>query len=124
MAPAYAWHRRFLQHLQSGHHGERWLLKSPAHLWSLPALLAEYPDAIVIQNHRDPLKVIASISALGASLREMTSDSFDVTRLAIDVDEWDARISGGPGNGRGSRSVDRIDDDGVDAVCDEILHLA
>ena len=82
MAPAYAWHRRFLQHLQSEHHSERWLLKSPAHLWSLPALLAEYPDAVVIQNHRDPLKVIASISALGASLREMTTDHFEVTRLA------------------------------------------
>lgn len=82
MAPAYRYHRRFLQHLQSEHHGERWLLKSPAHLWSLPELLAEYPDAIVIQNHRDPLKVIASISALGASLREMTTDHFEVTRLA------------------------------------------
>lgn len=82
MAPAYRWHRRFLQHLQSEHKAERWLLKSPAHLWSLPALLAEYPDAIVIQNHRDPLKVIASISALGASLREMTTDSFDVRTLA------------------------------------------
>ncbi|HEX4190738.1 MAG TPA: sulfotransferase, partial [Marmoricola sp.] len=55
MSEAYAWHRRFLQHLQSEHHGERWLLKSPAHLWALPQLMAEYPDAIVIQNHRDPL---------------------------------------------------------------------
>lgn len=82
MAPAYRWHRRFLQHLQSEHHAERWLLKSPAHLWALPALLAEYPDAVVIQTHRDPLKVIASISALGASLREMTTDHFEVTRLA------------------------------------------
>jgi hypothetical protein len=44
--------------------------------------MARYPDAIVIQNHRDPLKVIASISALGASLREMTTDHFEVTRLA------------------------------------------
>jgi hypothetical protein len=82
MGPAYRWHRRFLQHLQSEHHAQRWLLKSPAHLWSLPQLLAEYPDAVVIQNHRDPLKVIASISALGASLREMTTDHFEVTRLA------------------------------------------
>lgn len=87
MAPAYAWHRRFLQHLQSEHHAERWLLKSPAHLWCLPPLMAEYPDAIVIQNHRDPLKVIASISALGASLREMTTDSFEVTRLAAQYGE-------------------------------------
>ncbi|MCW2857797.1 MAG: hypothetical protein JWR52_3412 [Marmoricola sp.] len=87
MAPAYAWHRRFLQHLQSEHHAERWLLKSPAHLWCLPALVAEYPDAVVIQNHRDPLKVIASISALGASLREMTTDSFEVRDLAAQYGE-------------------------------------
>jgi hypothetical protein len=87
MAEAYAYHRKFLQHLQSEHHGERWLLKSPAHLWSLPELIAEYPDAIVIQNHRDPLKVIASLSALGASLREMTTDQFEVTRLAAQYSE-------------------------------------
>lgn len=82
MSSAYRYHHRFLQHLQSGHMSQRWLLKSPAHLWHLPALLAEYPDAIVIQNHRDPLKVIASVSALGASLREMTTDNFDVRTLA------------------------------------------
>lgn len=87
MSEAYAWHRRFLQHLQSEHHSERWLLKSPAHLWALPELMKEYPDAIVIQNHRDPLKVIASLSALGASLREMTTDHFEVTRLAAQYGE-------------------------------------
>jgi len=37
---------------------------------------------VVVQTHRDPLKVIASISALGASLREMTTDHFDVRTLA------------------------------------------
>lgn len=87
MSSAYRWHRRFLQHLQSGHMADRWLLKSPAHLWHLPDLLAEYPDAIVIQNHRDPLKVIASVSALGASLREMTTDHFDVRTLATQYGE-------------------------------------
>ena len=87
MAPAYRWHRRFLQHLQSEHMADRWLLKSPAHLWNFADLIAEYPDAIVIQNHRDPLKVMASISALGASLREMTTDSFDVRTLAAQYGE-------------------------------------
>lgn len=82
MSHAYAWHHRFLQHLQSEHHGERWLLKSPAHLWTLPELKAQYPDALLIQNHRDPLKVIASLSALGASLREMTTDHVEVSRIA------------------------------------------
>ena len=40
------------------------------------------PTRSSIQNHRDPLKVIASVSALGASLREMTTDHFDVRTLA------------------------------------------
>ena len=90
---------------------QRWLLKSPAHLWHLPTLLAEYPDAIVIQNHRDPLKVIASISALGASLREMTTDRVDVRHargqygddIVVGLDRaLDARRAGvfAPGPGR------------------------
>ena len=54
--PAYRWHRQFLQHLQSRHPADRWLLKSPAHLWHLGALAAEYPDAVVVQTHRDPLR--------------------------------------------------------------------
>ena len=82
MAPAYRWHRIYLQHLQSRHAGERWLLKSPAHLWSLGALLDEYPDALVVQTHRDPVRVIASISALVALLRSMASDHGNVARAA------------------------------------------
>jgi hypothetical protein len=86
LAPAYRWHRQFLQHLQSGHPGGgapvQWLLKSPAHLWHLDALLAEYPDAVIVQTHRDPLKVISSISALGAHLRQMASDETSVAEAA------------------------------------------
>ncbi len=103
MATTYRWHRRFLEHLQSEHSAQRWVLKSPVHMWNLPTLMAEYPDAIVVQTHRDPLKVIASISALGASLREMTSDHVDLTvmsqQYAADIAECldralDARRSG------------------------------
>jgi hypothetical protein len=81
-APLYRWHHLFLQHLQSEHAGDRWLIKSPAHLWHLGALMAEYPDAVVIQTHRDPLKVITSISALVAHLRRMASDHSSVARAA------------------------------------------
>jgi len=103
MATTYRWHRRFLEHLQSEHSAQRWVLKSPVHMWNLPTLMAEYPDAIVVQTHRDPLKVIASISALGASLREMTSDHVDLQvmsqQYAVDIAECldralDARRSG------------------------------
>jgi hypothetical protein len=74
LAPAYTWHRQFLQHLQSRHPADQWLLKSPAHLWHLGALAAEYPDAVVVQTHRDPLVVVASVSALATHLRRMASD--------------------------------------------------
>ncbi|HEY4928324.1 MAG TPA: sulfotransferase [Acidimicrobiales bacterium] len=82
MAPAYRWHRIFLQHLQSRHGSDRWLLKSPAHLWCLRALLDEYPDALIIQTHRDPVRVISSISALAALLRRMSTDHSSVPRAA------------------------------------------
>lgn len=80
-AGAYRFHRIFLQHLQSGVAGQ-WLLKSPAHLWQLDALLAEYPDALIVQTHRDPLNVISSIAALTHHLRRMGSDESDIAECA------------------------------------------
>jgi hypothetical protein len=74
----------YLQHLQSRHPAQQWLLKSPAHLWHLDALVGEYPDAVIVQTHRDPLKVIASTSALAAHLRRMASDAPDITEIAAD----------------------------------------
>ncbi|MDF3340795.1 sulfotransferase [Mycolicibacterium septicum] len=83
---AYRYHRMFLQHLQSGMPGTgapaQWLLKSPAHLWQLEALVAEYPDALIVQTHRDPLNVISSIAALTTHLRRLASDHSDITECA------------------------------------------
>jgi hypothetical protein len=84
LAPAYRWHRQFLQHLQSADPAPQWLLKSPAHLWDLDALAAEYPDAVIVQTHRDPLKVITSVSALSAHLRKMASDDVDLHEISAD----------------------------------------
>ena len=39
MAPAYAQHRLALQTLQSRQPTERWILKTPNHLWHLDAML-------------------------------------------------------------------------------------
>ena len=39
----------------------------------MDALAAQYPDAVIVQTHRDPLKVIASVSALGVHLRQLAS---------------------------------------------------
>jgi hypothetical protein len=85
LGPVYASHRRQLQLLQWHCPGERWTLKSPQHLWSLEALLAEYPDARLVQTHRDPVATIASLSSLSATLRSMTSDHVDTQEVAR---EW------------------------------------
>lgn len=68
LGPAYEFHKRFLQQLQWRHARDRWVLKAPAHLFSLEALFATYPDATVIQTHRDPLEVVASLASLVAAL--------------------------------------------------------
>ena len=87
LASAYRYHRTFLQHLQSAQPPQAWLLKSPAHLWHLDALVGEYPDVTVIQTHRDPLKVIASVSALVAHLRRLASDDTSVADAASTYSE-------------------------------------
>jgi Sulfotransferase family len=73
MTPAYAQHRLALQTLQSRQPTERWVLKTPNHLWHLDALLAAYPDARIIWTHRDPGPVITSLASLAnAGQRPLT----------------------------------------------------
>ena len=76
MAPAYAQHRLALQTLQSRQPTERWILKTPNHLWHLDALLAAYPDARIIWTHRDPGPVVTSLASLAnAGQRPLTRRS-------------------------------------------------
>jgi len=73
MAPAYAQHRLALQTLQSRQPTERWVLKTPNHLWHLEALLAAYPDARIIWTHRNPGPVVTSLASLAnAGQRPLT----------------------------------------------------
>lgn len=69
LTPAYLWQRRFLQHLQSGSAGKRWILKSPDHARGLEELMTVFPDACIIQTHRNPLDVLRSSTHLTRVLR-------------------------------------------------------
>ena len=91
LAPAYRIHRKMLQLLQWRCPRGRWVLKSPGHLWSLPALLAEYPDACLVATHRDPLKVLSSVTSLTTTLRAMASDRIDPVDIAREWSYWNAR---------------------------------
>ena len=64
MAPAYAQHRAALQTLQSRQPTQRWILKTPNHLWHLDALVDCYPDARIIWTHREPGPVVTSLASL------------------------------------------------------------
>jgi hypothetical protein len=83
--PAYEFHRMFLQHLQAHFPGRSWVLKAPTHLWSLEALFATYPDAIVIQTHRDPATVLASVASLTAVLRDVFAEVVDRLEIGREV---------------------------------------
>jgi LPS sulfotransferase NodH len=85
LLPAYQFHHRFLQHLQRRHAARRWILKAPAHMFALPALLALYPNALFVQVHRNPLKAVASVSSLVAILRGVFSDHVDPTEVGRDA---------------------------------------
>jgi len=87
----YAFHYRFLQHLQVRSSVDRWVLKAPGHLFGLSALLQRYPDARVIQTHRNPLQVMGSIASLATVLRRAFSDSADPRQIAAD---WCGRWAG------------------------------
>lgn len=91
MSSAYAYHRMTLQLLEWKCPGERWVLKSPGHLWCPDALLAAYPDACLVQTHRDPLRILSSLSSLETVLRKMTSDDVDHPSIAREWSAWLAK---------------------------------
>jgi hypothetical protein len=88
-AGAYRRHRRNLQLIGLNDVSRRWVLKNPSHLFALDALLAVYPDALVIQTHREPRTAIASVCSLAAHATEGWSGTFRGAVLGRDqLDLW------------------------------------
>ncbi len=83
LRPAYRFHREVLQVLQSKYRRPYWLLKGPWHLGNLAVLFEIYPDAHVIQTHRDPIKTMSSTTSLLGTLAWMRSDR------PFDSEAWD-----------------------------------
>ena len=77
MRPAYDIHKRILQILQWKTGDRRWLLKAPAHMNWLPTLFDVYPDARVIQTHRDPLQIMGSTVSLISAILWMRTKEVD-----------------------------------------------
>ena len=86
--PALDYHRRFVQHLQLHRAAHQWVFKAPAHLYSLPEIVAAYPDARFVFTLRDPAQVVASIASHGVVLRSAFSDKVNVPAVAREWMHW------------------------------------
>ncbi|MBW2387254.1 MAG: sulfotransferase [Deltaproteobacteria bacterium] len=77
----YATHRRLLQYLQWHCPRKRWVLKAVGHLWGLKEIFEIYPDARLVQTHRDPVRVIGSLTSLMTLGLSMSSDQIDSSAI-------------------------------------------
>ena len=86
----YETYRKILQHLQWHCARDRWVLKAPTHLRTLDPLLAVFPDACIVQNHRDPLLSLASVISLRITMLKPAVAEIDMPRLTRWISEDNA----------------------------------
>jgi hypothetical protein len=84
---AFAFHKRFLQHLQAQGGQRRWVLKCPDHVFTLEAILKTYPDARFVFVHRHPAAVLASVAKLTEALRAPFTRRIDRRAIGAEVSE-------------------------------------
>lgn len=87
--PSYQRHRRNLQLIGLNDAEKRWVLKNPSHLFALDALMATYPDALVVQCHRPVETIMASMCSLAQHTTAGWSESFVGATIGADsMETW------------------------------------
>jgi hypothetical protein len=121
LIPAYELHRMQLQTLQADGRGGYWVLKAPAHLPALAALLTVYPDASVVHTHRDPASVVGSLSSLVARNHALLAETPDLHAVGREVLERTRRTLERVERTRTAVGDDRIADIGyADLLADPV----
>jgi hypothetical protein len=71
-----------------------WLLKNPGHIAQLQALFEVFPDACIVQTHRDPVKALPSLcSTLLMSLRMYEGEAVRAELIGPrECDYWGAAV--------------------------------
>ena len=98
---AYQRHKQCLQLIGLNDQDKRWVLKNPSHLAALDAIMAVYPDALIIQTHRDPVVAVTSACSLSAHATKGWSSNFvgdtigrtQLAMLSEEVHRFDAARS-------------------------------
>jgi len=70
---------QYLQWQDGGKRGRPWVFKSVPHLAYVDSLLASFPNATLIQPHRDPHKCIPSFAKFTSALAGIYTDSLDMS---------------------------------------------
>ncbi|HEU4363473.1 MAG TPA: sulfotransferase, partial [Mycobacterium sp.] len=87
--PSYRRHRKNLQLIGLNDAGKRWVLKNPSHLFALDAIMAVYPDALVVQCHRPAETIMASMCSLAQHTTAGQSNTFVGAQIGTDeMDTW------------------------------------
>jgi hypothetical protein len=87
--PSYQRHRRNLQLIGLNDPGKRWVLKNPSHLFALDAIMAVYPDALIVQCHRPAETIMASMCSLAQHTTEGQSNTFVGAQIGADeLETW------------------------------------
>jgi hypothetical protein len=81
----YEVHKKWLQHMAWRAPRKRWVLKVQEHMYHLPQLLSVYPDAILVQPHRNPTTVLASQSELMRVIRSVSYKQQDPAELGREM---------------------------------------
>jgi hypothetical protein len=96
MDRVYRWYHDVLKLIQFPNTDRRWVLKYPPHLRCLKELFTEFPEACIIQTHRDPARVVPSYASLIAHFSSVYEENVDrgaIGRLSAKL--WDDRITKG-----------------------------
>jgi len=80
--PAYEYLRKLMQLLLWQRPAKHWVLKSPHHMEYLDTLLQVFPEAHIVQTHRDPRKTMASFCSMVAHGQGVFSDEVDAHEVA------------------------------------------
>lgn len=96
LVPTLKFHKQCLQLLQHSNPKKHWVLKTPPYLSAMEPLLAVYPDACIIQTHRDPAQVMVSVSSLYYALHALGCDSETPQRVGkIQTENWARHLAKG-----------------------------
>ena len=106
--PSYRYYADILRMLQWQRPGERWLLKTPGHLWALDCLVKLFPDCSIIITHRNPLECVTSYASMMESM--LIGRDFDRKQFGPVVMEYLARKMESSLRQRESISPDRMID--------------